>query len=255
MYNNETAFEFEQGFGQESAFGGSQETYEFNQEFLGETHGETFEMQGELHETQEMELAHELLSVSNEEELNMFLGKLIRGAGRAIGNFARSPIGKGIFGALRNVAKTALPFAGKALGSVFGGPIGGMIGGKLGSMASNLFELELEGLSPEDREFEVARAYIRFASAAANNAANLAARGGAASPQTVLKTALTQAAQQHAPGLLRPARQATGGSFGNGAANRVPAGGISANGTGNGTGRAASQGTWTRRGNTLVIQL
>jgi hypothetical protein len=114
-------------------------------------------------------------------------------------------------------------------------------------MASNLFELELEGLSPEDREFEVARAYVRFASAAANQAANLAARSPATPPQTVLRTALTQAAQQHAPGLLRPARQ-TGGALGG---NQVPAGG-----TGNsGIGRSAAQGTWTRRGNTLVIQL
>ncbi len=248
MYNNETAFEFEQGFGQESAFGGSQETYEFNQEFLAGTNGETFEMQGELQETQEMELAHELLSVSNEEELNLFLGNLVRRAGKAVGNFARSGVGKGIFGALKSVAKTALPFAGKALGSAFGGPIGGMIGGKLGSMASNLFELELEGLSPEDREFEVARAYVRFANAAANNAASLAGRSPSAPPQTVLKTALTQAAQQHAPGLLRPAGQAAGAGS-PGAANRMPAGGSSGNG------RSAAQGTWTRRGNTLVIQL
>ena len=50
---------------------------------------------------------------------------------------------------MKGVAKKALSMAGKAPGSLFGGPIGGAISGKLGFMTSNLFELELEGLSPE----------------------------------------------------------------------------------------------------------
>jgi len=225
MYNHEFALEFEQGLGPASF---ESESYEFNQEFMGETDGETFEYSGELGETQELELAHELLSVSNEQELDMFLGKLVRKAGRAIGNFARSPIGRGLGSVLKSVARKALPIAGGALGTLVGGPLGGAIGGKLGAAAGKLFELELEGLSPEDREFEIARAYVRFANAAANNAAALQGRGAAMAPQAVLKTALTRAAQQHAPGLLRPT----------GVRGRLP-----------------QSGTWTRRGRTLVIQL
>jgi len=229
MYNNEFSLEFEQGFDQESAFEHSNGSFEFNQEFLGERNGETFEVSDEMNEMQELELAHELLSVSNEQELNMFLGKLIRKAGQAVGNFARSSAGKALGGVLKTVAKKALPIAGGALGTFVGGPLGGAIGSKLGSMAGNLFELELEGLSPEDREFEVARAYVRFANAATNQAAHLQRQQPSAAPQAILRTALTQAAQQHAPGLLRqtPAER----------------------------GRFPASGTWTRRGRTLVIQL
>ncbi len=236
MYNNELEMEFEQGFGQEANYETANGSYEFNQEFLGEYNGESDELSDELDETQELEFAHELLSVANEDELNQFLGKLVKRAGRAIGNFARSGVGKGLVGALKNVARKALPIAGQALGA-FGGPVGAAIGGRLGSMAGNLFELELEGLSPEDQEYETARAFVRFANAAAGNVANLQQQG-AANPQTVLKKALTSAAQQHAPGLLRPA---TGGQNGR----------MGQNGRSNGSAR----GSWVRRGNTLVIQL
>jgi hypothetical protein len=241
MYNNEFSQEFEQAIGQELEAGGSSmETFEFNPEYLGETSGETpgesFEMNGEysgeysgeynneysgefsqeygneysgeysgaLNETLEMELAHELLEVSNEEELNMFLGKLIKGAGRAVGNFAKSGAGRAIGGVLKTVAKKALPIAGGALGTFFGGPLGGMVGKKLGSMAGNMFELELEGLSPEDQEFETARAYVRFANSAASRAAALQTQNSGAPAGAVVRQALSGAARQHAPGLLRP---------------------------------------------------
>jgi uncharacterized protein (DUF697 family) len=214
MYTNEFSHEFEQALGQEQEYGSSQETFEFNPEFMGETSGESYEMSGELHETQEMELAHELLEVSNEQELNMFLGKLIKSAGRAIGNFANSSVGRTIGGALKSVAKTVIPIAGKALGSFVGGPVGGMIGGKLGSMATNLFELELEGLSPEDREFETARAYVRFANAAVRRGAGLQQQRPGVPPRTLARTALAQAARQHAPGLLRNGAQPNRGANG-----------------------------------------
>ena len=317
MYNNEFEMEFEQALGQheygqqeygqqeysqqeygqqESSFdgGSSRESYEFNQEFLGETNheyefnGETFEMSGELPETREMELAHELLSVQNEEELNMFLGKLVKRIGS-------SPIFRGIGRALKSVAKVALPFAGKAIGGFFGGPLGAMAGGKLGSMASKLFELELEGLSPEDQEFEMARAYVRFANSAVQNAAGLQQRQPGTPPPALVRSALTQAARQHAPGLLRPrnangtfrsangncnCRSANGnGTFrsasGNGQQGQsfYPQRGNGQQGQssypqrGNGqqgqsfypqrgdSGRNAPSGTWTRQGRTLVIQL
>ena len=212
MYNNEFSQEFEQAIGQELETGESSlETFEFNPEFLGETsgeaQGESFEMNemsGELNETQEMELAHELLEVSNEEELNMFLGSLIKKAGRGLSNFAKSSVGRAIGGALKAVAKKVIPIAGGALGTFVGGPLGGMVGSKLGSMASNLFELELEGLSPEDREFEVARAYVRFANSAAQRGAAIQQRSPGAPAPAVTRQALATAARQHAPGLLRP---------------------------------------------------
>lgn len=212
MYNNEFSQEFEQALGQELETGESSlETFEFNPEFLGETsgeaQGESFEMNelsGELNETLEMELAHELLEVSNEQELNMFLGSLVKKVGRGLSNFARSSVGRAIGGALKAVAKKVIPIAGGALGTFVGGPLGGMVGSKLGSMASNLFELELEGLSPEDREFEVARAYVRFANSAVQRAVAAQRRNPGAPAQALTRQVLASAARQHAPGLLRP---------------------------------------------------
>lgn len=67
-----------------------------------------------------------------------------------------------------------------------------------------MFELELEGLSNEDREFEVARRFVRFASDATRRASSAAAAG--ASPKAAVGNALKQAAYNHAPGLLRKRR-------------------------------------------------
>ena len=53
-----------------------------------------------------------LLGVANEEELDHFLGDLIKKAGRAVGKFVKSPVGKAIGGVLKTAAKTALPLAG-----------------------------------------------------------------------------------------------------------------------------------------------
>ncbi len=223
MFNNEYEYGNELEFANES--------FEFGNEF-GHEYGH--ELGHELHESLEMELAHELLNVSNEQELNHFLGKLIKGVGKGISAFAKSGVGKALGGALKSVAKTALPLVGKAAGTFFGGPLGGMVGGKLGSMASNLFELELEGLSPEDREFEVARAYVRFANEAINNASNLTKQYSNGNPQTITRTAINQAASTHAPGLLKPAGAATGAR--QGAWNGLP-----------------QTGTWSRRGRVIIL--
>ena len=99
---------------------------------------------------------------------------------------------------LKGVLKKALPIAGGVAGTFFGGPVGATIGSKLGSMAGNLFEMELEGLSQEDREFEAAKQFVRFASEAVKNASS--APGG--NPVAIARSAIAAAAQNHAPGLL-----------------------------------------------------
>lgn len=222
-------YEFGQEFGQETG-------YEMGHEFEFGNEMHELEQNNELHESLEMELAHELLNVTNEQELNMFLGKLIRGVGRGIRNFARSGVGRAIGGALKGVAKIAIPIAGKALGGMVGGPLGAMVGGKLASAATNLFELELEGLSPEDREFEVARAYVRFANDAIQNVARQGQQFPNQNPTALVNRAIRQSAQLYAPGLL----------------NRLPNASRPANGSG---GSMASQGRWMRRGNRIVIFL
>ncbi|MGH4007662.1 MAG: hypothetical protein ACRDTH_05760, partial [Pseudonocardiaceae bacterium] len=163
-----------------SAFGTQQwETYEMETPGYGELEWESEteygslggEFESSLGEMQEMELATELLEVSSEAELEQFLGKLISGAAKAVGGVIKSPVGQALGGALKNVAKTALPMAAGALGNLVLPGVGGMIGSKLGSMASKLFELEFEGMNEQEAEFEVAQRYVRFASAAARNAA------------------------------------------------------------------------------------
>lgn len=45
-----------------------------------------------------------------------------------------------------------------------------MIGSNLASVAGSALGLELEGLSPEDREFEAAKQFVRFAGQTVSNA-------------------------------------------------------------------------------------
>jgi hypothetical protein len=173
------------------------ETFEYPQgeeEFTGES-------AGVFNETQEMELASELLEVANEEELDHFLGDLIKKAGNAVGKFVSSPAGQAIGGVLKSAAKTALPIAGGALGAYFGGPLGAQIGSNLAGMAGQALGLELEGLSQEDQEYEAARQFVRFAGETAKNTLT-APQGG--DPAALARAAAAEAARIHAPGLLGP---------------------------------------------------
>ena len=191
--------------------------------------GSTFE--GPFSEAEEMELASQLLEVSDEAELDQFLGDLFKKASRAVGGFMKGPLGKQLGGIIKGIAKKALPLAGGALGSFIPIPgVGTALGGALGSAASNLFEMELEGLSAEDQEFEVARQFVKFAGEAAKQAAQTPPN---VAPQDAAKSAVVAAAQQYAPGLLRPTTPPS---------PAAPGGG--------GQGRG---GRWIRRGRTIVL--
>jgi hypothetical protein len=253
---NELAQEWENAFESEDEYQG-----EYAQEYQGEYNQE---MQGEVfHEAMETELATELLNVNSESEMDQFLGKLVRKAAGAVSSFAKSSAGKAIGGFLKSAAKKALPFAGRALGTAFGGPLGGAIGGKLGSFASTLFEVQLEGLSNEDKEYEIAKAYVRFAGDAVRRAArNPAYRYN---PRQVVKSAVVNSARRHAPGFLRrragrrryPTRRPQpqsqiqsqfGAQYGGGM--QQP----SFNGAFDG-GQSSDSGTWYRDGNQIILTL
>jgi uncharacterized protein (DUF697 family) len=175
-----------------SEYSPEMEAFEFEQEF-------EVRRDGIFSEAQEMELAAELLEVGNEQELEQFLGDFIKKAGRAIGGFVKSPIGQAIGGVLKSAAKVALPIAGGALGTFVGGPLGTTIGSKLGSMAGSALGLELEGLSNEDREFEAARQFVKFAGETVKNAMQAPAN---TDPMAAAQAAAAAAAREHAPGLL-----------------------------------------------------
>ena len=187
----ETGFEF-QGEGEFSG-----ETYEFA--------GESAEGETGLNEMQETELAAELLEIANEEELNQFLGKLISKVGKAAGSFVRSPVGQALGGILKQAAKKALPIAGAALGNLIVPGVGGAIGGQLASKAGSFFGLELEGLSQEDREFEVARRFVRLGAAATRNAMRFQPRRPyqrRMHPSRAARLAFNAAARHLAPGFV-----------------------------------------------------
>jgi hypothetical protein len=170
------------------------EADEFESSYEGEF--EQSELELPLHETQELELASSLLEVSNEMELEQFLGDLFRVVGRAAGQFAHTDTGRALGGILKSTINQALPVVRGAIGPA----LGGVPGGGTAQQAGSLLGLELEGLSPQDQEFETARQIVRLASSAYRNAAwaprNLP-------PTAAARNAAMIAARRFAPGLLR----------------------------------------------------
>jgi hypothetical protein len=185
-------------FGQETEFGHEfGETEQFLGSILGALTGGELEIP--LQESQELELASELLEVTNEQELEQFLGNVFSSVGDSVGKFIRSDTGRALGGILKGAARQALPVVGRAVGD-WVRPGGGAAGARLAQQAGSLLGLELEGLSPQDQEFEAARQFVRFASAATKHA-TAAPRNVA--PQTAARAAAVAAAQHHAPGLAR----------------------------------------------------
>jgi hypothetical protein len=197
------------------------ESFESEQfEWGGESEAEAFS------EAETMELAAELLEVRDEAELDQFLGDLLKKASSAVGKILHSPVGQAIGGALKGLARKALPLAGGALGTFVGGPLGTTIGSGLASMAGKALGLELEGLSPEDREFEAAKQFVRLAGEATKKAVTAPRTSD---PRATAHAALSAAAQRFAPGLLTGA----------------PAGGLHP--------RHRHRGRWVRHGRNIII--
>jgi hypothetical protein len=208
----------------------SAEAFEYSPEMeayeTGQFETETEMWGGEVFsEAEATELAAELLEVTNEAELDRFLGDLIKKAGSAVGTFIRSPVGKAVGGWLKGAAKQALPLAGGALGGFVGGPLGAKIGSGLASYAGGALGLEAE-MSQEDREFEGAKNFVKLASDAVKS---VAAAPPGANPVEVAKAAVRAAVQKRAPGLLGSAATAQPGR------------------------RSGRTGRWVRQGRNLII--
>jgi uncharacterized protein (DUF697 family) len=194
-------------------------------------------------EEMEMELAAELLSVNNEEELEEFIGSLFKKAVSGVKNFAKSSAGKALGGMLKGVIKKTLPIAGGAIGSFIAPGVGTAIGSSLGGMAGKALGLELEGLSAEDQELEVSKTLIRLGTDAAKKAAAAAQHGG--DPRTVARHALAAAAKSFAPGLLNAAA---------GAVHLESPERPWSQGSGGGSYQGHHRsGRWVRRGSTIVL--
>jgi uncharacterized protein (DUF697 family) len=157
------------------------------------------EVAGPLSEHEEMELASRLLEVGSEQELEQFIGGLFKRVARGVSRFAKSGVGKALGGALKGLAKKALPVVGGALGSMVAPGIGTTIGSKLGSLAGGLFEMEGE-INEQELEFEMARRVVRIGAAAAQSASRVPPRS--APPKVIAQRALIGATRRYAPGVL-----------------------------------------------------
>ena len=185
-----------------------------------------------LSEAEEVELAMELLSVSSEAEMDQFLGKMfkkvwrgVKKVGSVVGKIAR-PLG----GVLKAVAKKALPFVGGALGTLIPIPgVGTALGSALGGALSKALELETAGMNDEDREFEMARRFVRIAASAAQQAA-LAPPDMAS--EVSVRDALVAAIRNDAP-------RAELGELEYGGASAAMSG---------------TSGRWIRRGRNIIVQ-
>jgi hypothetical protein len=215
----------------ESEFGTDGE-YEFDGEQEGEGEGEWLgEMDGEMDESEVTAMAAELLGVQDEEELEQFFGKLIKRAAGAARSFARSSAGRALGGILKTAAGKALPVVGGAIGGYFGGPGGAKFGSQAGRFVKGRLGWELEG-GDQEEELEIARGLVKTAIAATRQAAHSPA---AAQSAAAVKRATLQAAQQHAPQLVRVlagARPSSGGARGQ---------------------SGGQGGRWVRRGRMIVL--
>jgi hypothetical protein len=198
-YAAEFEGEYEGEYSAEYAPGEFGHEFEGDYESPGEFETSEYNQEGTFSEAEEMELAAELLAVSNEAELEQFLGTLFKKAGA----FVSSALGKDLTNQLKGLAKKALPMLGSAIGNSIAPGVGGLVGGALASSMGGALGLELEGLSYEDQEFEVAKQIVRLGAAAARNAAQAVEYGP---PDQVAHEAFSAAAQQYAPGFSRGRR-------------------------------------------------
>jgi hypothetical protein len=200
-----------------------------------------------LSEQEELELAMELLSVQSEQELEQFLGKMFRSVGRglkSVGKFVGKNVLPVLGPALKAIAKTALPIAGGALGSLIPIPgVGTMLGSAIGNAAANALEMEFAGLNHEEAEIQKARRFVRLASSAIRQAST--ALGTGVPPETAMRAALADSARRYIPGINLGAMRPGAGMYG-ATMRRAARGAASFAAT-------SGSGPWRRVGQTIVL--
>jgi hypothetical protein len=161
-------------------------------EYEGE-HSDEYESEVPFDEMEESELTNQLMEITDEAELEQFLGGLVSGIGSLLGMDEVADAGEyeyeyegeeeGFLPLLAGAAKFLVPHLGKAL-------VG--IGRKV-----------LPNLLGKGRNRTTARNFVRFAGSAAQRALRNARRG---SPQRVVRTAINHAARRFPlrPVVVRP---------------------------------------------------
>lgn len=119
---------------------------------------------GVFNEGQLLELSAELLEARSGSALNAALANLIVRATGRLGATVAPDLASALQGRLAQTAARALPCAGC-------GPRDGV--GQRVAAAGRLVGLELEGLSPEDKEFELAKNFVRLSAQLVRNAVSV----------------------------------------------------------------------------------
>ena len=240
--------DYEDDFEDEGEFG-----YELEGDFEGEFEEESdFDLEGEFEdyfeaedfspgrpfsEQEESELASDLLSVSSDQEMDYFFGKLLKTAARTAKKILKSKTARSLLkSVIKRVAQKALPIAGTAAGTFFGGPVGAKLGGMAGNIAGKLVQKwEMEGLSLEDQEFEAAKQVVRLTGLAAQRAAKL--EGLVPHPSVLVAKAVRGAARSLFRPIPRPRRLYR--------RRRYPSGAFP---------RTRNRGYWQRSGGNIVLR-
>jgi hypothetical protein len=147
--------------------------------------------------SRDIALTSELLDVTNEVELEAFLGRLLGEAAYAAGGTIPARAGRNLAAVLKRTAERTVPILTSCLGAGCA-PARGTAESAVAA-AARVYGLELEGMSTEDRDYEIARQFVHFAQTAA---ANLAVPRAPNSASTAVDTAVAAAARRFAPGLL-----------------------------------------------------
>lgn len=128
-----------------------------------------------VQEIPEGELVYELMHIQSEEELDQFLGDLLKSVRSGAKALYHSPLGQKLkrqaIEGLKDMGRKALPGLGRTVGSHFFGPQGAKIGGQLGKMAAKGLGLEFEGATALERRTEGSRRFVRTARNAARRIA------------------------------------------------------------------------------------
>ena len=158
-----------------------------------------FEALSPFYESEEMELAASLLEVGNKYELEQVIDDVIRKAASKVSAKVVPAMERPLKGLLKRAAIKVL--------STTAGPTGKSISRDTRDCIGRMFGLELEGLSPEDQEFELARHLIRFAGGATKHAA---LSPGNTPVLPIAENAGTAADRRYSPGLAQESAVAEG---------------------------------------------
>ncbi|RZL86736.1 MAG: hypothetical protein EOP82_29055 [Variovorax sp.] len=142
--------------------------------------------------------AAELLNVAGRSSLTALLGRLVRSTASASGHSIDDAVANELVKLLLVAARHAL----RGLGAPGSTNVDPSLSFK---HVARFFGIELEGLSPEDKEFELARRFVLLTTEAVRHAA-LAPKH--LPPAAIARRAAARAARRYAPGWVSPHAQA-----------------------------------------------